>query len=486
MDTEASEDHSSGRRLRRRAVAAAIVTADDEATETESDDCALPPARRAGVKRHAAQLPAESSGVRTLGVGIIASAVCICQRSDPFHEHLVIPCHDGRGGCNGWVHPQCVAMPAALWMACATEQIQSAASPLSASILLAPYICPLCIHLTATAGAQRAPLRTLLPPPLTHPMFVLEKILGHRRQPRASSVAVSAPGSALSLAHMEGHAHLVVEESNANPGRDSDPTIPDAMPSVAQESLGVAEFLCKWKGRSYMHCSWETFESLVDLEDMFLNSPHYDAASGQGSGGSRAVCAARVNSRIERYKKRLVESSGTAGAHLDYDGDEGLPSLSTAVQPAARQTLSDTKASSAERATQASMYDVMHSLNFDDDDREWFDPEFTFPERVLKATVPLGEDYFDTSCQAATLRTNLSAAASSLETHADGGALAACADLASQPRYLVKWRGLPYNECTWESGADVGDDDLLREFRLRESLPDDCVVVQVRESERER
>ena len=86
-----------------------------------------------------------------------------------------------------------------------------------------------------------------------------------------------------------------------------------------------------------------------------------------------------------------------------------------------------------------------------------FDPEWTYAERVIAATVPLGEDYFDVPPVS--------------PTSAIGAAT------PPQPLYLVKWAGLPYSDCTWEVGLDVGDDDAIRAFRVRESLPDDVSLM---------
>lgn len=41
-------------------------------------------------------------------------------------------------------------------------------------------------------------------------------------------------------------------------------------------------------------------------------------------------------------------------------------------------------------------------------------------------------------------------------------------------KYLVKWRGLSYRECTWETAKDIGDDELITEFhKLNDSPPDE-------------
>ena len=46
-------------------------------------------------------------------------------------------------------------------------------------------------------------------------------------------------------------------------------------------------------------------------------------------------------------------------------------------------------------------------------------------------------------------------------------------------KYLVKWRGLSYRECTWDLPADVGDDSLIAEYhKLNDSPPDEPPLTQ--------
>jgi hypothetical protein len=40
-------------------------------------------------------------------------------------------------------------------------------------------------------------------------------------------------------------------------------------------------------------------------------------------------------------------------------------------------------------------------------------------------------------------------------------------------KYLVKWRGLSYRECTWETAADVGDDTVIQEYHALNDAPPD-------------
>lgn len=46
-------------------------------------------------------------------------------------------------------------------------------------------------------------------------------------------------------------------------------------------------------------------------------------------------------------------------------------------------------------------------------------------------------------------------------------------------KYLVKWRGLSYRECTWETVKDINDDNLIAEFhKINDSPPDEPPLTQ--------
>jgi hypothetical protein len=46
-------------------------------------------------------------------------------------------------------------------------------------------------------------------------------------------------------------------------------------------------------------------------------------------------------------------------------------------------------------------------------------------------------------------------------------------------KYLVKWRGLSYRECTWETAKDINDDSLIAEYhRINDSPPDEPPLTQ--------
>ena len=44
---------------------------------------------------------------------------------------------------------------------------------------------------------------------------------------------------------------------------------------------------------------------------------------------------------------------------------------------------------------------------------------------------------------------------------------------AMKKKYLVKWRGLSYKDCTWETAQDINDDAMLMAFHALNDLPPD-------------
>jgi superfamily II DNA or RNA helicase len=46
--------------------------------------------------------------------------------------------------------------------------------------------------------------------------------------------------------------------------------------------------------------------------------------------------------------------------------------------------------------------------------------------------------------------------------------------------YLVKWKGLPYSDCAWETAADIGDDQLIESFLHFNTPPSDIIAATPR------
>lgn len=46
-------------------------------------------------------------------------------------------------------------------------------------------------------------------------------------------------------------------------------------------------------------------------------------------------------------------------------------------------------------------------------------------------------------------------------------------------KYLVKWRGLSYRDCTWETAKDINDDEKIAEYhQLNDAPPDEPPLTQ--------
>lgn len=89
----------------RRAAGRELGGGDETESEEDRPIARASSKRRGGGRRAAA--PSQRAGVgavakapsRLPGVGVVTSPVCVCQRADPLKQFLVVPCADGRGGC---------------------------------------------------------------------------------------------------------------------------------------------------------------------------------------------------------------------------------------------------------------------------------------------------------------------------------------------------------------------------------------------------
>jgi SNF2 family DNA or RNA helicase len=369
----------------------------------------------------ASDVPLASGVHRVPGVGVVSGVVCICQRSDPYGRYLMVPCADGTM-CNGWVHPQCVGMHRSIyeWIfdpAVASKRMHEEQTP---------FFCPMCI--TAACTGRKLPSTLLLPPPLVQQQFTMERILAHR---------VAQPKNALEDVHaIEAlHVHAATDATLAFPDHA---VVEGAAPSSDSHK---DEFLIKWKDRSYLHCSWETLETLVDIEYNYANSEFVDETTKEGDGATRESLEARMRTKIRRFLEKNqsgIEEEGSA----------------VATEPSTEENL---------------------------DDGTFFNAAFTYAERVIASTVANTDDEHRMDA----------------DIQMDAGLL----DVGSPPHkagfrqpglkwrdviehgipaplYLVKWVNLPYSECSWETATDVGDATLIQQFRFHEQIPIPLQQVQ--------
>ncbi|ETV86000.1 hypothetical protein H257_02499 [Aphanomyces astaci] len=152
---------------------------------------------------------------------------------------------------------------------------------------------------------------------------------------------------------------------------------PSSATSTTTPSSSFVYFI-KWKGYSYIHATWESDATLLQLDP---TNKH----------------------KIKRYLEKSVVAP-TAGG--------GPP-----------------------RALDS------------EDDVEYFNPEYLEIHRILD------------------MRRDSPPLSSSDQVIDDGW------------RYYIKWRVLSYAECTWERACDIVDDDAIKKFRKRTTLPPDSSSV---------
>ena len=605
--------------------------ADEGADDSSSHAGSLGRDGGGGSRGRGASSSSASQRERVTGWGMVSGPICVCQRPDHYGHLLQVPCADGSGGCNGWVHPQCCAVPRAYWehaldeameqdegnSSGSTQEVEGA--PKQRTAPSKPYICPLCIRAATIGRRERSIVQwSVYPAPLTPDPFVVEKILARRTRKKtpeelakdeedaaaaaaaaakaaadaAASVAAeagaaeaeggvtmggtsdapasshspsaSAPASpaaappapqaphlssglspapsgrpsaldAVHVPHVAGHSHIMTAEGmtdaaaaaagqaalqalaqgsessssssaaatsaaadasasaaaaggvSANASSSSSSSSAAAPSSSAARSAiatTVVEYLIKWKWRSHLHCTWETQDSLVELELALAQAPVYDPATGSGSGISVEMCKQRVHIRLAKFDKKaaaqrrtlMMQSMFSGGSRMD-DEDDGPGTGASLRGKALKKFLGEDYGMGSAVAADDDVIDPAGDGEEDggegDGDDAAINPEWTFAERVIASTAALGEDYFDLPSSSPSNSSSNSSAQSSQQQQQ-----ATPAVWGSQPLYLVKWKGLSYAECSWETGPDVGDDDVIRAFRIREALPDDLLLMQ--------
>jgi hypothetical protein len=163
-------------------------------------------------------------------------------------------------------------------------------------------------------------------------------------------------------------------------------------------------FLIKWKGSSYLHVSWELQEDIEAVD----------------AGGK---------TKIRRYLQQY----------------EGEPPVF------------EKKASVAGSGSGAEGEDNLHVAGDEEDDFEYFNPEFVEVDRII-------------SCDKIACVHRKAKCVEDLEAMVEGDSEGS----QDSVLYLVKWRGLPYNECTWEEFRDLHDSlDQIFDFWKRQVPGDD-------------
>lgn len=224
---------------------------------------------------------------------------CVCQQID--NAGIMIECIRSSGGCNGWVHPTCCGLNLS------TQELEA----------MKDYICPLCEQpdddykklkavntKAANKAARKARKKAMAKQPSTtwicssctfeNSEVSLECVEcftsrdGTKRRSRRDnsnrkSYHVPASGDEETeddddgqpktkkrrSSTPENNTEMVVEEQEREISTPTSFIIEKIMgvrDTMTSESVAVKEYYIKWKGFSYMHASWEFYDTLVNLD----------------------------------------------------------------------------------------------------------------------------------------------------------------------------------------------------------------------------
>ena len=244
-------------------------------------------------------------------------------------------------------------------------------------------------------------------------VFVIEKILGWKYRDR-----------------MERKAHVGMDISRIRTDKEDVPL------SQSDESLQIGDdaieevLLIKWRGRSYMHCSWELPEDLIRLDPT-------NTAKG----------------KLKRYYQCLELSIG----------------------PLWKKVLSDTQSGVEEDYFTPTYIEVERVFASDESemDLKTFAKQRGENRRLDKEALRKKEFVEATNSET---RTNCAPAPQCVvqdKTEKNAVNTEQTWDPEDYVRYVVKWKGLPAAEMTWEYWKDIKADfvDEVEDYWLRQRSP---------------
>ena len=200
--------------------------------------------------------------------------------------------------------------------------------------------------------------------------------------------------------------------------------------STSDESSYEELFLIKWRGMSYLHASWEKREDIERFDPQgkiklkrFLIAPHLPGILGEGSAQSESA-------------------QGKDGEDDDEDIDYFNPDLVEVQRIISCDTLT------CWHKTAKTHNDLLKPPV--QSERSCKEAEVPFPFYCVltfhnniflakKAKVIYKDEEEEWDANADLDRRDSQVSSSSSLNYAD-----------SEVKYYVKWRGLPYNECSWE------------------------------------
>ena len=108
------------------------------------------------------------------------------------------------------------------------------------------------------------------------------------------------------------------------------------------------EYLIKWRGKSYLHCTWETIDSLVEMELASLGLG-WEGGAGDDLGPTGGAIRSRINTRISKFitkfnkdrRSAAVAASFAGASRFDADVDVELGGTAAARNKALKLALGD-------------------------------------------------------------------------------------------------------------------------------------------------
>jgi len=217
--------------------------------------------------------------------------------------------------------------------------------------------------------------------------------------------------------------------------------------------------LVKWRGRSYMHCSWERASDIQRLDP---------STSNTARSKLRKFYQTQEAIYGPKWKQVLEEERITAAAihsHGKIGGVEKASPLATAV-------VSEEDADQDEEYFPPQFLEVERILACDENEMNM---EVLAKQRALnirdeEEEMNRIEQERDFVQRSNSIPDSVATAEQSRTTEDDGRSW----DPEDNVRYVVKWKGLPYAEITWEYWRDVKTNavDEAEDFWYRQRAPD--------------
>lgn len=215
-------------------------------------------------------------------------------------------------------------------------------------------------------------------------------------------------------------------------------------------------YLVKWRGRSHLHSSWERGSDIIK----------YDQSNNTARHKIRRFVQSQETAMGTNWKKVLEEERGTfsvpVSAAPENTPPDGTPGGSATAKPAETEPYEE----------------------------EYYPPAATEIERILACD----ENEMDLALFAKQRAMNIineqeserqKEAGTVVKWNSKEGVTNLLKEIPWDPednvRYVVKWKGLPFAEMTWEYWRDIKTDAVeeAEEFWIRQKPPDERTIKQM-------